>query len=474
MLFIHLSIDARICFEGYLTQVSADGDQYPRVACMTDTGMSCDNHITPLDLGYYNPYFRGELGNNKCFLFTGNNIGDDQDVMKLAPEAIPNVNSGHDFQFSFRVANISQYGRVHVSFYPSERDPNRVIFLSDTSPKLSEQDVSAFIANDNDDYSSVNTVDLEPYDYAYVQYQLESKEYLTDNGWNYVGFAPSHNKTPEVTTTHRVQNQPGMTGMENTMVARMVISPATYSTIIHREQKIYSLVNAVGFIGGLFGLFVAFQAIMFGFRPRSPFGLVHRWSVGDMRRSISSGLKDRFNVNKTPVPLVNPVHDRYSLNMRNYGKNYLDDEEATYIDDAGSLNSEHRMVVAGPLSPTTINGTPDTSQVFANDESRRLAQVEDRMQLLELVFKSYYVDDEVFRRLDIALKGPENQANRASRRSIGDYFRNSKSNQGALRSTGAAGSPSHVEIPMREQEQTVHPAAVSIPQQNRRDRSDSD
>ncbi|KAG2222924.1 hypothetical protein INT45_013555 [Circinella minor] len=461
--------DARICFEGFSIQESPeDGSVYPRVSCMTDTGLSCNDHITLLDLEYYNPHFMGNLGNNRCFLFTGNNIGDNQNVLKLAPETIPQLNSGHDFQLSFRTVNISESGRVHVSFYPAERDPNRVIFLSDTSPKLSDSDISAFIANDNDDYSSVNTVDLKPFDYAYVQYQLESKEYLTDNGWNYVGFAPNHNKTPEVSITQRVQNQPDMA---DTMVARMIIAPATYTTLIHREQKIYSLVNGVGFIGGLFGLFVAFQAIMFGFRPRSPFGLVHRWSVGEMRRSISSGLKDRFNVNKTPVPLVNPVHDRYSLDMRNYGRSYVDDEEATYIDDTESLSSEHRMTAAaGTLSPIAAKGTPSTSQIFVNDDSRRLAQVEDRMQLLELVFKSYYVDDEVFQRLDVALKRPEDQANRASRRSIGNYFRNSRSDQAGPRSTA-----DHVELPMREQEQTVqHPAAVPVPQQHFRNSSDSD
>jgi hypothetical protein len=33
-------------------------------------------------------------------------------------------------------------------------------------------------------------------------------------------------------------------------------------------------------------------------------------------------------------------------------------------------------------------------------EAQRVARVEERMQVLELLFKAYYVDDEVFRSLD--------------------------------------------------------------------------
>ena len=196
--------------------------------------------------------------------------------------------------------------------------------------------------------------------------------------------------------------------------------------------------NGIGFVGGLFGLFVAFQSNMFGYRPNSPFGLVHRWSFGEMRSSISEGLRSRFGLSKTPVPLVNPVHNRYSINMRNYGPNYEDDdddEESTFI-DSDSINGSHQ-------NAALHNEVPNYSS-FGNDEIQRLASVEDRMQLLELLFKSYYVDDEVFRRLDVALKKSSNSEHRTSRRNNGEYPPNARSNT-VLRHLSSESSPASLE-----------------------------
>ncbi|KAI9495620.1 hypothetical protein BDB00DRAFT_759883 [Zychaea mexicana] len=448
--------DIRFCFEGFSIEPQTNDRFYPLVGCMTGAGDWCGEHLTVLDLTIHSPRFIANMGNRRCYLFTGDNL-ETGETLHFASDTIPQSNNGSDMQFTFWATDPSQNGRIHISFYPSERDPNRVLYLDQPSPLLDQNDLSTWLDDDNDDFQAGNTVDLEVSDYGYLEYQLERTESLLDKGWNYVGFAPVHNATPKVTTTYRVQSR--MNGVSNSsdsgsMLARIIVSPASFATIVHREQKIYSLVNAVGFVGGLLGLFVAFQAIMFGYRPRSPFGIVHRWSVGSMRNSISSGLKDRFDLNKTPVPLVNPVHKRYSFSLRNYGPRYVDEEEETYIDDLSSVDtSEQRMATAtGVMSPASTNGAAAataSSQIFHSEEGRRLASVEDRMQLLELVFKSYYVDDEVFRRLDVALKRPEDVGNRASRRSFGDYFR---------ARPGAA------------EETPVHPAAVPV----REERRDSD
>ncbi|KAI9250984.1 hypothetical protein BDA99DRAFT_444710, partial [Phascolomyces articulosus] len=306
--------NARVCFEGFTPAENTEfGFEYPIVGCVTDAGDVCDDHLTKLDLEYYDPSFMGNLGQHVCYLFTGtkDRAMYDYETLLLDNEIVPQRNNGTNVHFTFYVNDKTENGRIHITFYPEKRNPNRVIFLAQHQRELNDQDIADFLESDNDDFDALHTVDLHPLDEGYVQYQLESKEYLEDVGWNYVGFAPVHNSTPEVSIVQRVQNAPGLGGgllnAGEKMISRLTIAPASTSIMVHREQKIYSLVNAVGFIGGLFGLFVAFQTIMFGFRPRSPFGIVHRWSVGDMRRSISSGLKDRFDLNRTPVPLVNPV-----------------------------------------------------------------------------------------------------------------------------------------------------------------------
>jgi hypothetical protein len=142
-----------------------------------------------------------------------------------------------------------------------------------------------------------------------------------------------------------------------------VVAPAAYQTTVYKESKIYSLLNALGFVGGVVGLVFGFQAWLFGYRPRSPWGVVHRWSVGDMKRSLLRGLQNNFKT-EAGIPLVHPVHKRFSQQ-----------QQPGYT----------------PYSP--FDADPD-----------RISKVEERMQVLELLFKAYYVDDEVFRSLDNANK----------------------------------------------------------------------
>ncbi|KAI8140832.1 hypothetical protein BJV82DRAFT_561859 [Fennellomyces sp. T-0311] len=429
--------DVRLCFEGFdIVPVPDKPDRtYPIVECMTGAGELCFFNLIRLDLTLHQPWFMGNLGNNTCYLFLADTtIGETVfPPVNLAPGTVPGVNNGTELQFAFYPApsQVNMTGRIHISFYPSSRNPIRQFYLNQSSPFLTEDDISTWLSADTDDFQVGNTVDIFPNEVSYIEFQLERTEYLQNKGWNYVGFAPSHNSTPEVTITARTQEKaPGWEDIAG-IITTAFISPASYSTLVHREQKIYSLVNAVGFIGGLFGLFVAFQAIMFGYRPRSPFGIVHRWSFGS---SISEGLVNRFSLSKTPVPLVNPVHNRYSINMRNYGPKYGDDEESTFIDDA-----------------------------------QRLASVEDRMQLLELLFKSYYVDDEVFRQLDLALKRPSVPENRRSRRSIGEFLRGARPD-GNLHPLSPGGNAVSADDRDKEVDTqgngdgALHPAAASVPE----------
>lgn len=417
-------IDIRFCFEGFPIIVEPDTQRpnrtYPLVSCDTDAGVSCIDNIEPLDLSIHEPFFVNNLGNLTCYLFRP---GD----MKLAPESMPQANNGSRLHFSFYILGDGiATGRTHVTIYPPQRDPNAYLYFDDKSQILSEQDVQLWIEQDRNDFESQTVIDFAPLDRSFVEYQLVNQEFLQDVGWNYVGFSPVLNMTPSITVTERTQSQDPSNQAPNInqgVMNEMYIKSATPTTLVQREQKIFSLLNALGFLGGLFGLFIAFQTLVFGYRARSPFGLIHRWSFGSMRKSISDGLKDRFSINSstTAVPLVTPVHQRYSLDLRNYGPAPYYDDEKSVLNDMGSSHSSDSS-----NNPMQHYHHP-TGAVFPTDESRRLANVEDRMQLMELLFKSYYVDDEVFRTLDLALKRREdeqqqNQA-RNSRRNFTQFLR---------------------------------------------------
>lgn len=93
--------------------------------------------------------------------------------------------------------------------------------------------------------------------------------------------------------------------------------------------------------------------------------IVQRWSFGDMKRSLLRGLSTSFRTTESSgIPFIHPVHRRFSMLYNN--------------NRPGEL-------------PTESNG-------------ERVARVEERMQVLELLFKSYYVDDEIFRSLDYATR----------------------------------------------------------------------
>ncbi|KAI8141483.1 hypothetical protein BJV82DRAFT_619362 [Fennellomyces sp. T-0311] len=384
--------EIRFCFDGYPESPALNGT-YPLVSCITDSGEDCNSYLVRLDLTEHQPFFFSNLGAVSCYLFL-------PDDLQLALNSIPGSNNGSLLHFALQGSPAeTQEGRTHITFYAPGMNPNREFYFSDgdryyKKQLLTQDQISDWLIADANDYQSDNIVDVQTNDAAFVHYQLQDYQHLQNNGWNFVGFSPVLNTTPQVEITKRVQAM----NLErysppNGQLNEIMVLPASFTTVRIREQKIYSLLNALGFLGGLFGLFVAFQALIFGHRPNSPWGIIHRWSVGNMKRSLSRELTSRFDVLKTPVPLMNPVHRRFSLiDVKNYGPRQVEDNNYLNAVENGSLRSPHPM--------ESEHREEDWS------DRQRIEQVEERMQLLELVFKSYYIDDEVFRRLDRALKRP--------------------------------------------------------------------
>ncbi|RCI06537.1 hypothetical protein CU098_012763 [Rhizopus stolonifer] len=341
--------DIRFCFDGYPSYPDTDS-RATGVSCSTDMGYSCTQDIQALDMNIFSPVFADSLGAVTCYLFKPS------DGFKLTGTS--GNNNGSRILFTLYGDQAIDYGRIHVSVYPQRMDPNAIIYgISDNNVLLTEPQVLEWQTNERNDIQVDNVYDIQPFTYSALSYKLIDHRYLQSDGWNYVGFLPITNSTPEVETTFRQEAPNPNYKNGHADLGVFAVYPSKFVTTTEKEVKIYTLVNALGFVGGIFGLLITIQAWLFGFRPRSPWGVVHRWSVGDMKRSLLNGLQSKFRITNSGIPLVHPVHHRFSMT--------------------------------------------DLTQMEEN-ELQRINRVEERMQMLEMLFKAYYVDDEVFRSLDDA------------------------------------------------------------------------
>ncbi|KAG2214245.1 hypothetical protein INT47_000801 [Mucor saturninus] len=351
--------DVRFCYDGFPAQsaVSTNGDSgAPGVSCQTDNGYSCSQFVKTLDMSIFQPTFSDNLGAVNCFLFR-------------APEefqltSTSGANNGSRLLFTLYGDQATTYGRVHVSIFPKKMDPNAKIYPlgDDIVNYLSEFDVLNWQNAERNDLQATNVFTIAPFTYSALSYDIVNHKYLQPVGWNYVGFLPVTNSTPEIESNFRSEAPNPTYSSGHTDLGLVAVFPQSYAILEDREVKMYTLVNALGFVGGIFGLLIGAQAWLFGYRPRSPWGVVHRWSTGSRKQSLLSGLQAQFKTADSGIPLVHPVHHRFS-----------------------------KQVIAG-MEPET--------------EAQRVSRVEERMQILELLFKAYYVDDEVFRSLDNAAGGP--------------------------------------------------------------------
>jgi hypothetical protein len=301
----------------------------------------------------FQPVYADNLGDVNCYLFRA--------PTDFALTSTSGANNGSRLLFTFYGDQAINYGRIHTSVYPKQMNPNAVIYgINDTLTNLmSEAEVLNWQVNERNDIQATNVYDIKPFTYSALAYDLINHAYLQDVGWNYVGFLPITNSTPEVTSYFRQEAPNPNYASTHADLGVMAVFPNAYIVTVQREVKMYTLVNAIGFVGGVFGLLIAVQTCLFGYRPKSPWGVVHRWSIGDMKRSLLRGLQSKFKITDSGIPLVHPVHHRFSV--------------------------------------TDLQGLD-----LDEPETKRINRVEERIQMLEMLFKAYYVDDEVFRSLDDA------------------------------------------------------------------------
>jgi hypothetical protein len=111
------------------------------------------------------------------------------------------------------------------------------------------------------------------------------------------------------------------------------------------------------------------QTILFGFRPKSPWAIIHRWSCGRQKKTLKNRLRDQFNTNDSPVPMVTRIHD----------ENHL------LLESSGSIT----------LGMASFKESCDDQNYGSNPR-----KMENRIQLMEDLFKTYYINNEIFQILN--------------------------------------------------------------------------
>lgn len=259
--------------------------------------------------------------------------------------------------------------QVQVDFYNKLHDPTLSVYnLTDIPFDWEDQREQDLYLNPKGQLSKTS--------YAFnlglinsVHFELIKRVSLSQGIWNYVGVSPSIKTRYEIETVEtpeyfETMHDPSSGAPQP--LGSLHIVPLSCQTKVLREQKAFAFINAMGIFGGLFGLLFSLQSCLFGYRPRSPWGYMHRWSFGNLRSSLMRGLQSNFFPQKPNDSVLN-------------------------VNGSDPLNNN-----ASYLLPT--------SPLEKRDKEVRMAQIEDRIHMLERLFQAYYIDDEIFRSLDNALK----------------------------------------------------------------------
>ncbi|KAL0083350.1 hypothetical protein F4703DRAFT_1757399 [Phycomyces blakesleeanus] len=364
--------DIRFCYDGWDTDESTGKNLRPHIICSTDESYDCSAFVTPLNMTVHKPAFSDRLGDVACFLYSP------PSWFGLSNSKGKGSN-GTTLLFSF-YGNPDTEGAIHTTFYPPGKDPNVVkygVYTTDVVSLVGRTELESWIVSDLEDRYAANTHTIIPNTVSTLSYQIKDHQYITDDRWNSVGFLPIYGHTPEVETTFRSGYQSKLIQSRgNYHISNFKIFPDDFAIIKLQEKKVVTLLNAIGSMGGVISLAVAIQVWIFGFRPNSPWGIIHRWSVGPMKTSVKKGLISQFYSLYTPVPLVSHVNQRVSA-----------------VSPAIQNSIDEKITTA----PYQIENVKELTQ------KQRLVQMEERMELMEQLLKSYYVDDEIFRELDRAI-----------------------------------------------------------------------
>lgn len=339
--------------------------------------------------------------------------------------------NGSRIQFSFFGTPAEQDTNrfVHVSVYPRRRDPN-LDFYYNEEKYMNKQELEKWLYDDSNNLfsSSDKRTSLHFNTSATLSYKLLTHRYLQSSLWNIVGIASAYNSTPEVDATFSPDVQRLLRpGNNPASVNFLDVYPESFVTYTRMEQKLHTLLTSVGSIGGLLSLLVTLNSWLWGSRARAPLGWAHRVLWG--RRAhmwLLDGLRTKFGHVSESVPYVHPVeshllsqqqadwHSIINLPHDNLASSALPLEQPStssatlqQSDSEMSKKNKYRQSNLTDSSRTQCGDDNGIPSVVSCDRCLTVAQelerLQRRVQLNELVLKEYYIDDEVFRNISVAM-----------------------------------------------------------------------
>ncbi|KAL9543975.1 hypothetical protein MBANPS3_007857 [Mucor bainieri] len=386
--------DIRFCFDGWVDTAS------PVLQCATDFGESCNSYLINMtenvrsSLNYYGTKL-------SCQLFRA-----PKETFKLGRTNDRTAHSGSFLKFYY-YGLPSNNSILHVELYHPDHDANLPVYnISGDFDWYSLDENAKFQSSEQMNLKTENVFEVQPTYATRIGYELLERQKMDGSAWNYIGFGSTRVSQYHIKSNQMSADGETTYGTNPQPLGSLQVYPMRYDVTVMREQRAFTLVNGMGIVGGIFGLIVGFQASLFGYRPRSPWGFVHRWSVGLMRRSLLQGLKAHFpTTDQVHIPIVHPVHRRFS--------------EAALLSPSPSNKTATRKAQLAHHTAIQQEEKEDDSQTITShekdfvsmacdeedeDEGKRMARLEERLHVFELLFQAYYIDDEVFRSLQNAQK----------------------------------------------------------------------
>lgn len=309
----------------------------------------CSGSIVFLDTAIHSPLLEASFTNVQCFMFTSN-------TTLVATESNPSIS------FFVNPNALREDSNIYITTYSPTSNPNRHLFLEgDNATKLPDgwgfEDLQYWDAEgDTTVYQGDESTSIDLNDNVVISFKTTLYNTVdASKAWNYIGgdLFPSYVPTSNLTVAYNRK--------ANVADGAVIqLKPVSFNQETITEKRDNTILGALATAGGILGLLTTIQVIIFGSRPVSPWGLIHTITRPVHSEMLSQTLDYQFfnkNTDEPPlIPLVDPISPQYKSSFRELNNNQ-------YIETGGSTN------------------------------------LEARIQMLEVVLKSYYIDEQIFQSL---------------------------------------------------------------------------
>jgi hypothetical protein len=361
--------DIRVCSR--FEEFEGDETYFDAVTAICDfgDGRDCSPYFYPVKNPDYLPVLDDGSRSRNCMVF----IPPLDIYFHTGPDTDSSLSNDQIELRLFR-KNVTQHIIMfYLTYYPNQNSPYRTLFkMNGDDTKMSIQDAEDQLRIEKDTKILKNTYDFGVDCFATTTYSLTKAQTLTNSSWNYFGFSNIYEVKHSITTYFGPKSAIAISDIFIRPTLMVRVKPNEYSIRLIIEQKVSTILGGLASVGGVLSVIMFVQTLLFGFRPNSPWGIIHRWSWGRRGVMLRDQLRNEFNTDDSPVPIVTRVRGDSSL---------------------------------PELSDSTILGIValNENDNVQNDGSK-LKKMEDRIQLMEDLFKAYYIDDEIFQKLNEARK----------------------------------------------------------------------